>query len=77
VLPEIMLACLKVAWLNIYIDCQVFTVILTYITYVTLLTSLKATQSKQIGDSRAVQWHCAKRAEAQFWAETLEIIPQY
>jgi len=36
VLPEIMRACL-----NIFIDCQVFTIILTYITYVTL-TSLKS-----------------------------------
>jgi len=26
---------------------------------------------------RAVQWHCAKPAEAHFWAETPEIIPQY
>jgi len=40
VLPEIMRACLKVAWLNIFIDCQAFTIILTYIAYVTL-TSLK------------------------------------
>jgi len=24
---------------------------------------------------RAVQWHCAKRAEAHFWAEAPEIIP--
>jgi len=41
VLPEIMRACLKVMWLNIFIDCQVFIIILTYITYVTL-TSLKS-----------------------------------
>jgi len=26
-------------------------------------------------DNRAVQWHCAKRAEAHFWAEAPEIIP--
>jgi len=26
-------ACLNVAWLNIYIDCQVFTIIRTYIAY--------------------------------------------
>jgi len=32
VLPEIMRACLKVAWLNIFIDFQIFTIILTYIT---------------------------------------------
>jgi len=36
VLPEIMRACLKVTWLNICIDCQVFTIILTYITCVRL-----------------------------------------
>jgi len=41
VLPEIMHVCLKEAWLNIFIDCHVFTSILTYITYVTL-TSLKS-----------------------------------
>jgi len=26
---------------------------------------------------RAVQWHCAKRAEAHFWAKAPEIIPQF
>jgi len=38
VLPEIMRACLKVVWLNIFIDCHVFKIILTYITYVKLIS---------------------------------------
>jgi len=46
-------ACLKVAWLNIFIDCQVFTIILTLLVLHWHLWNLllKATQSKQIGDN--------------------------
>jgi len=36
VLPEIMLACLKVAWINIFIDGQFFTIILTYSSYINI-----------------------------------------
>jgi hypothetical protein len=41
VLQEIVRACLKVAWLNIFVDYQVFQNLLAYITYVTL-ASLKS-----------------------------------
>jgi len=51
VLLEIMRACLKVAWLNIFIGFQVFTIILTYNTYVTL-TSLTSFESNSIQANR-------------------------